>query len=321
MLLESNGVRRADANETGIVAGALVAAGIAAVQYDYPELQFRATAPLHPGVDAGDDTYTWQEYDVVGMAKIIANNGDDLPDVSAHTKTNTGNLRSLGNSFSYTTQDLRRVIAARKNGRQNVVLDVERVALAREMMERKKDYIAAYGDTTHNLPGVLANSNVTVLTASAPATGSSKSFTGGDKIGIECLKDLRTGMYTVATQSKGAHRANLVAMSVEYLEKLATMPLIASSENQITVLQQFMLGNPTVKILAWNRCAIADAAGTGNRVLFLKSQLDVLGLVEPLPFEAQAPQRQGLRIVTPCESRYGGIFIKKPLAAAYMDFV
>jgi hypothetical protein len=317
--------RRADANEVQILSRALVSTGLEAVRYDYPDLAFRGVAPLQDGIDPGEETYEWQEWDVAGMAKIIANYGDDLPNVSAFMKINTGVIRSLGNAFEYTKQDLRKVMVARRKGYSDALLDVERIQLCQEMMERKKDAIAALGDTRYGLPGVLKNANVTVLQASAPASGTDRKWTGPDKTGVEILKDLRVGISTVYTQSRGVHRPNRVYMPIEALEAISHKPLIATSENQTTVLQEFIRSQSEmqqpVELYAWNQCATADAAGTGQRVMFLRSAPDVVRLVEPLPFEADAPQKVNFCWKVPCESRFGGIFFKKPLGAAYMDFV
>lgn len=317
--------RRADANETGLVAYSLTAVALDAVRYDYPELVFRQLAPLQDGLSPGTENYTWNELDYRGMAQIIENYADDLPDVSAHIKTNTGKIRSIGDSFQYTKQDIRRVLESRRQGRQAETLDVERVVFAREVMERKKDQIAAYGDTLSQLPGILKNANITLLTALAPASGSNKKWTGTDKVGTEVLRDLRRMVTQIRTQSKGIHTATTFVMPIEELESISQMPLIAGSENQITVLQQFLasqaaMGRP-VNIITWNRAATADAAGTGPRVLAYENSPRNLRLVEPVDFEAEAPQRVSLSFKIPCESRFGSIYWRRPLAAAYMDFV
>lgn len=316
--------RRADANETGLVAYSLTSVALDAVRYDYPELVFRQLAALQDGLTPGTETYRWDELDIRGMAQIIENYADDLPDVSAYVKTNTGVIRSIGNSFQYTKQDVRRVLEARRQGRQTEVLDVDRVVQCREMMERKKDQICAYGDPLAQLPGIFKNPNITLLSASTPATGTSKRWTAGDKTGAEVLKDLRTLVSQVRLQSKGIHTVNTIVMPIEEAEALSVMPLLSNNENQITVLQQFQQSqaalNRPVNIITWNRASTADAAGTGPRILAYENLPRNLRLVEPVDFEADAPQRVSLTFKVPCESRFGSIYWRRPLAATYMDF-
>lgn len=317
--------RRADANEVGLLANALTAVALDAVKYDYPGIIYRELAPLQDGLTPGTETYQWDEYDFRGMAKLIVNYGDDLPNVSAYIKSNTGKIRSLGDAYEYTKQDVRRVFEARRNGRQAIVLDTDRAQFAREVMERAKDKIAAFGDTVAGLPGILKAPNVTLLSASAPGTGTAKRWDGADKTGLEIFKDFSTLLSTVRLQSKGIHGVNTVVMPVEFEEALAVKRLIPDSPNQISVLGAIRGliaergGN--VEIKTWDKCSIADAAGTGPRVLAYERNPRNLRLVEPLDFEAEAPQRVNFSYRIPCESRFGGIYFKRPLSAAYLDFI
>jgi hypothetical protein len=316
--------RRADANETGLVAYSLTSVALDAIRVDYPGIVFRQLASLQDGLSPGTEDYRWDELDYRGMAKIIENYADDLPDVGAHMTSNTGKIRSLGNSFQYTKQDVRRVLEARRQGRQGVVLDVDRVVFAREVMERKKDQIAAYGDPLSKLPGIFKNPNVTLLSASAPGTGTDKKWTGTDKTGEEILADLRRLISQVRLQSKGIHTVNTLVLPVEVVEVLSMKPLLAGNQNQITVLQQFRQMTQeqgAINIVTWDRANTADALGTGPRILAYENNPRNLRLVEPVDFEAEAPQRVSLTFKVPCESRFGGIFWKRPLAGAYMDFI
>jgi hypothetical protein len=316
--------RRADANETAYVAQALTAAGIAAVHRIYAGITFRQLAPLQEGIGPGADTYTWQEYDLAGMAKIVANYAKDLPNVAEFVNTNTGIIRTIADAFEYTKQDLRRVIEARRQGRQAEILDVDKISRARQMIERKKDVVAYLGDTTYNLPGILKNANVTVVTASTPGSGSSKLWTGVDKTGAEILKDLRTLVSTIEVQSQGNFTLDgptgTVVIPIEEYAAIRTKPLVGSTENQITVWKQFALEYPTIEVIRTVRAKLANAANNGPRIMAYQRDPEVLRMVEPLDFEADAPQRDGLTFKVPCDSRFGGIFIKQPLAAVYMDF-
>lgn len=316
--------RRADANETELVAFALTAVALDAIRYSYPGIIYSQLAPLQPGLTPGTESYRWDELDVRGTAKLIENYADDLPDVGAFLKTNTGIIKTIGDSYQFTKQDMRRVTEARRLGRQAAVLDADKAVLAREMIERKKDQIAAYGDPLSGLPGILKNVNVSLLTGSTPASGSSKKWTGGNKVGAEVLADLRRLMSTVQTQSKGIHAVNTIVMPVEEQIALAYMPY-TNGVMQTTVLAWFLesqrqMGKP-VEIITWNRCATADVAGTGPRVLAYERGPDTVRLVETLDFEADPPQRVNFSFKIPCESRFGSIFWRRPLAGAYMDFV
>lgn len=315
---------RADANETAMLATALTQTALEAIEADYPENRFRDAAPLQQGIAEGADNFTWDEYDTVGMAKIISNGSDDIPNVSQYIKTNEGKVESYAIAYSYTDQDVRRAAFARQSGRQAIVLSPDKAIEARAVVERTKDRDAAFGDPKYSIPGFFRSSNVSMITASAPAAGTSRAWDGGDKTGIENLADLRLGVRTVATVSKGSQFCDTVAMSIELAEFLATQPLMPDNENQITVLAEFLraqreIGRP-ITVIAWNRARTADAAGTGDRVVFYRRSPQVLALVEPMILRATAPERRGLATHVVNETRFGGIFWKKPLGGLYMDF-
>lgn len=318
------GQRRADANETLIVAGALQAAAMGALRRQYPGVRYQQLASQQEGLTAGTESYNWSEYDVAGMAKIISNYADDLPDVSDYAFSNTGQIRSLGAAFQYSKQDVRAVIEARRLGRQTVVLDVDKVSLAREIIERKKDEIAAIGSPLGKLPGILKSPNVTLLSASAPATGTSKKWTGPDKTGEEMLADLRALIAQVPAQSMGIHEVTTVVTPIEEYQALAGTVLMVGG-TEMTVLSQFALTQQAqqrpVNFVQWNRARFADAAGSGPRIMAYENLPDNARIVEPLDFEADPPQRVALTFRVPCEARFGGIYIRRPLAFAYMDFI
>jgi hypothetical protein len=316
---------RADANETAMLAGALTQAALEAIEADYPENMFRAVAPLQQGINEGADYFTWDEYSTVGMAKIIANGSDDIPNVASYITTNNGKVESYAIAYSYTDQDVRRAAFARTTGRQAIVLSPDKAIEARAVAERTKDRDAALGDTLHSIPGFFRSANVALQISPAPGTGTIRSWRGGDKVGREVLAEMRKAMYAVATTSKGSQRANTCVMGIEMAEYLASMPLVGTTENQTTVLAEFMrsqreMGRP-VTLIAWNRASKADVAGTGDRVCFYNRDASVLGLVEPMVFRASPPERRGLSTYVANETRFGGIFWKKPLGGVYVDMV
>lgn len=314
--------RRADANETAIVAGSLTAAAIATVGTIYPGLVARQLCSAQPGIGPGDDTFTWHRFDETGMADFIVNFADDLPSVDQFALEMTGTAKSIATSFSYSTQDVRRVISARKNGRQDVVLDASKMGVADRFIERKKDTVFAQGDTTRGLPGILTSSNITQIDAAVPGTGSSRSWVGADKTGYEILKDLRSGCDSVHNLSKGHFQVNKIVMPIAHFRKIASTPALPGNDNQKTILQLFLegetaAGNGGIQVYAWNEALTAD--GGNARVMFGHFASDTITLVDPMGMTAQPPQANNLAWKVPCEARVGGALIKQPLAFIYLD--
>jgi hypothetical protein len=320
-----NGDTREDAGETAMVAGALTAAAIEAIAADFPEIMYTEAAPLQPGIDEGATDFEWQEYTTVGMAKIIANGADDLPNVAQYMTKNTGKIEGYGIAYSYTDQDLRSAAFARRNGRQAIVLDPDKAIAAREVAERTMDRDGAYGNTTYGIPGFFKSSNVTVAQSPLPAVGTNRNWRMGDKNPREVLQELRNGVKTISVNSKGSRRCTAIAMGIEMAEYLAATPLNATGDNQISIMAEFLRAqreaNRPITIIAWVRASTADAAGTGDRVVFYERSINVLGRVQPMLFRAAPPTRRDLTTRVANEARFGGIYFKRPLGALYVDFV
>lgn len=320
-----NADTREDAGETAMVAGALTQSAIEAIAADFPELKYTEVAPLQPGIDEGAEDFDWQEFTTVGMAKIIANGADDLPNVAQYMTKNTGKIEGYGIAYSYTDHDLRRAAFARRNGRQAMVLDPDKAIAAREVAERTMDRDGAYGDTLHQIPGFFKSANVTLSISPAPAAGTLRSWRAGDKNPREVLQEMRNGVKAISVTSKGTRVCTHIVMGIEMAEHLAATPLNPTGDNQVSIMAEFLraqreAGRP-IQIITWVRASTADAAGTGDRVVFYERSINVLGRVQPMLFRAAPPTRRDLSTRVANEARFGGIYFKRPMGALYLDFV
>lgn len=315
--------RRADANETLLVANALTAAAIQTIGTIYPDLVARQVANVNGAIDPGDDNYTWHRLDEVGMADYVANMGDDIPMVDAYVQEQTGKVKHLATAFQYTTQDIRRMAAARKNGRQApAVLDVNKLAICDRMMERKKDDIFAFGDIGRQLPGMLTNANVTQIDAAQSTTSGNPRSWMSTKTASEILADLIAMVDTVVNQSKGFFQPNRVLLPIDRYRKASSAIISTTHDTGRTVLAAFLdncrlTGLTDMQVLAWNKNSTAD--GGNPRGMCGRFDDTTLQLIDPLPLTPTAPQPNNLAFKVPCEARCGGTVIYQPLAFVYLD--
>ena len=315
--------RRADANETLLVANALTAAAIQTIGTIYPDLVARQVANVNGAIDPGDDTYTWHRLDEVGMADYVANMGDDIPLVDAYVMEQTGKVKHLATAFQYTTQDIRRMAAARKNGRQaSSTLDVNKLAICDRVMERKKDDIFAFGDIGRQLPGMLTSANVTQVDAAQSATAGNPRSWMSTKTGDEILADMLASVTAVVNQSKGFFQPNKFLLPIDRYRKAASEMVSKTGDTGRTVLLAFLencrlTGLTDMQVLAWDKCLTADA---GNpRGMCGRFDDTTLQLIDPLALTPTAPQPNNLAFKVPCEARCGGTVIYQPLAFVYLD--
>lgn len=85
-------------------------------------------------------------------------------------------------------------------------------------------------------------------------------------------------------------------------------------------MQDFIAANPWVtEIEAWDQLALADAAGTGPRIVAYHKDPEVLSLEIPQEYEQLPPQPVSLSFVINTHARCAGVLIPFPLGVAYMD--
>lgn len=112
-----------------------------------------AIFPVTSEVPEGAETFTYYSYDKTGMAAIINNYATDLPRVDVKGEPSTGYVKSIGDSYGYSVQEMRASKMANKS------LDVRRGETARYAMDYLVNKIAWAGDKKNKLVGILSEDN------------------------------------------------------------------------------------------------------------------------------------------------------------------
>ena len=97
---------------------------VKAQSYDveYPELTALHLFPQSSEADPGAETITYYTYDKTGLAKIIDNYSTDLPRADVTGKPSFAKIKSIGDSYGYSAQEMRasrlagKSLDARKGG-------------------------------------------------------------------------------------------------------------------------------------------------------------------------------------------------------------
>jgi hypothetical protein len=291
---------------------------IKAQSYDvvYADLKAMQLIPVSTDAGAGTETITYQQYDRTGFAKIISNYADDLPRVDVKGKEFTSRVRSVGDSFGYSLQEIR---AATKAGKP---LEQRKANAAVEAMRYLWNKIAFYGDAVFNLQGWLSNTNIPHGTA--PADGTSSATTLASKTPDKVVRDLNTCANNVAVQTKGVEKANTLVMPLAQYTYIASTRMGDGSD--VTILDFFLKNNPFIKSVEWSEeldSAQLSANGistfTGDIMIAYNKSPDKMTLEIPVPFEQLPVQEKGLEYVVNCHSRIGGVLIYYPLSQYIMD--
>lgn len=280
---------------------------------EYPEFTALKLFPMSSEVDPGAETVTYYSYDKVGLAKIISNYATDLPRADVKGKPTTAVIKSIGDSYGYSVQEMRASRMAGKN------LDVRKAESARYQIDYLCNKIAWNGDKETGLKGVLSEGNDVPLYVLA--NGASGKATWADKTADEILADITGMQKQMATVTKKVEKADTLALpSYAYLE-LANKRIDGTAT---TVLKYIQDNLPDIKQIVscpeldndsvdTNPYAADDGSGKGV-ALFFKNDARKITIETPLSFIQYPMQTQGLEAIVNCEARIAGAMIYYPMS-------
>lgn len=273
----------------------------------YPEFTALNNFPITHEVPEGAETMTYYSYEKTGMAAIISNYATDLPRADVKGSPTTAYVKSIGDSYGYSIQEMR---ASRMAGKS---LDTRKAEAARYAIDRKTNEIAFVGDKEHKLMGMLSSdNNIPLYTLATVETKTSWK----DKSAAEILADIN-GMF--AYQSR-------ITQDVERADTLALPPavFIDISTRQIPntgyTVKRFLLENaPYLKNIITAPELSAENKATNpygvDVAMLYTNSADKFSLEIPMAFYQYPLQNRNLEVIVPCEERVAGIVLYYPLSA------
>lgn len=275
----------------------------------YPELKARSLIPVSFEAGAGAETITYEQYDQVGMAKIVSSYADDLPRADIKGKEFTSRVRSLADAYGYNIQEIR---AAKMAGKP---LEQRKANAAKRAMMQKEDSIAALGDADFGLIGLINHPNISSTTLPADGTGASTLWS--TKTPLLIIRDLNKVANFIVENTKEVEQPNTMLMPVEKYNYIATTPVGDNADK--TILKFFLDNSPYIKeVIPWNKLKAAGAGGLDRMIAYDKNP-EKLTLEIPQDFEQLDLEQRGLEFLVPCHSRCGGVIIYYPLSVVYAD--
>ena len=270
----------------------------------YPEFNALRLFPVSHEVPEGAETVTYYSYEKTGFAKIISNYATDLPRADVKGKPFTANVKSIGDSYGYSMQDMR---ASRMAGKS---LDTRRGEAAKYQIDRKINEIAWKGDADAGLQGVLSTgNNVPVYTL---ATVSNKT-TWADKTVDEILADITGMVKFMSTTTMDVEKANTIVLPPSISIELNGRRIEGTSD---TAFQFIKKAFPE---LTFDTAAELEANSPFNPyhkavVLLFNKSAEKFTIEIPLDFYQYAAQPKGLEVEVPCEARAAGAIIYYPMS-------
>lgn len=306
---------RWDANESLAFARQLEFIYTQTYDTKFADLKARSLIPVDSSVPAGAELYSYKVFTEVGEAKKVDDYATDFPNVELFGTESFGRIISLGDSYQYSIQDMRR---AQMMG---MPLQAKKATAARHVMERKLDYIACVGDGAQ-VPGFATNTNVPILSsASTPAltagTWASRANTTAGSLTI--INDLLVSQQDVFTKSLGlAAGRDLVLPLAAYAELVRRVVSPDNGFDQRTLLDFLIQTRRFDSIEPWVALNTAGPSAAPRGVLYDRNP-ENLQLVISQEFEQLAPQAVGMTFKVLCHMRTGGVEIFYPMTMRYLD--
>lgn len=273
----------------------------------YPEFTALNHFPITHEVPEGAETMTYYSYEKTGLAVIISNYATDLPRADAKGEPTTATIKSIGDSYGYSVQDMR---ASRMAGKS---LDTRRADAARYAIDRKTNEIAFAGDKKHKLMGMLSEDNDIPVYTLSVVDGKTSWI---DKSADEILEDINKMFAYQAELTQDVERADTLTIPPAVFIDISTRQI----PNTGYTVKKFLMENaPYLKEIV----SAPELAGRNkdtnpygvNVALLYTNSSEKFSLEIPMAFYQYPLQNRNLEVVIPCEERVGGIVMYYPLSA------
>lgn len=274
----------------------------------HKDLKALTLLPVSTEQDDAAEHIEYRSYDQVGMAKIVSDYANDFPRVDTLGTKKSVQVHSLGDSYGYSIQEIRRAARAGFN------LDARRAMAARRGIEEKQDHIAWFGDAKAGLNGFINAEGITEYVA-ANGAGGGKAWSG--KTADEILADV-VGIITAAPEStNGKEVPDTLILPLALYNKLAYTPY---GDNRDKTLLTFIRDNyPTLTRIEWVQDLVGAGAGSTNRVMAYTRDPMKVEVQIPLRLEQLPPERKGMEYSVICHQRTAGTIVYYPMSVVFCD--
>jgi hypothetical protein len=298
----------------------------------YPNLIGRQLLPVYSGVDAGAEGFVWRQYDRTSVAKVIDSYAADLPEAEVSAREVQARCYSLGTSYVYSIQDLRKAKMA------GIPLEARKAFAARRAMENAVEQIAFFG--MQQIPGTLNGQAILGAPAALSTTDqlvmygltnfpgltgtmSANNWTLGSTSVSTILNDVNTAQLAVVQGSNGVHTPDTLVLPI------STWALLSAQARSVTftddsIIQFIQKQSPWIKNVYYTPMMETaglkqDTVTPGPRVMLFERNEENAQLVVPQEFEQLPPQMVNLTFKIPCHMRVGGVRVSYPKAFTFLD--
>ncbi len=305
-LASATGQHRFDAATAAFLSRQLTYIRAQTLQVKHAPLNAFTVFPVQTEIPQGASTALQYVYDMVGMAKIIANPADDLPFVDALAEEWPVSVKEVGAAYGYSVSELEQAAFA------NVSLSTMKSDAVKRAIDTKLNKIAWNGDAAANIIGFLDNENVSEYALTADGTGSATTLSS--KTAEKQYRDVANLIETIGENTNETEDANTILFApAPYRALSTTLYTTANGQTTQTVLQMLKAHYP--QITRWLKVGeLHNADATGTKDLMIAGFFDpsYIRFEIPLRFEQRPVQENNLSFKIPCRSKVAGVTVFRP---------
>ena len=212
--------------------------------------------------------------------------------------------------YEYSDEELRQAIQLQRD------LPTLKASVARRGYEEHCQRVAMFGDTKHNLPGFLNNTNVTASTVVDPGSGTE----WVNKTPNQIIYDVNDFMGDVFVDSLQVEKPDTLLLPTAQWNLIAGTP---RSDNSDTTILQWLVQNSPYLSSEADVIPLSELTGAGagatDRMMCYTKDMDKVVFHIPMPLKFTEPQRLGLGFQIPGQYKMSGVEFRYPGSARYAD--
>lgn len=281
----------------------------------YPDIDYATLVPVVPTANPWTKSVTYFSMDGRGQADWINGNGHDIPTVGLEMAQSEVMVHTAGVGYTYGLEEVNYAAMA------GISLPNEKAILARRAYEEFCQQVAFFGDTTKNFSGLLNHPDIPVVSAPSDGTGSSSLW--ANKTPAQKVRDVNLALSGVMTSSNFIEVADTLLLPMERYIELSTeqfqsaLPTTTLEWLRTNNVYTAMTGQP-LDIRPRRQMTTLGAGSTGRLVAYRRSP-EVLRMHIPMPHMFLPVQVRVLQYIIPGIFRIGGVDVRLPKAARYVD--
>jgi len=276
----------------------------------YKAITYPQVIPVSNEAGEWAESVTYFFMSGAAIAKFVGSKSIDVPIAEIGTDKIVVPVELGATGYEYSDEELRQAIQLQRP------LTQLKASTARRAYEELAQRTAMTGDTEHNLPGFINNTNVTSATVVNPGSGTE----WVNKTPAQILFDINDLLADIFVDSLQVERPDTVGLPTAQWSYIASTP--RSDTSDMTIMQYIVANSPFLNSEA-DVIPLTELTGAGagatDRMMAYTKDMDKVVFHIPMPLRFSEPQRKGRGFEVPGEFKLSGIEFRYPGSARYAD--